>query len=62
MTLLAEIPDNEATKSCVLKPVVPRVLQGPCVEPVEAFCAGVDAKLNIFFTRPKGISKGAIID
>ena len=34
VTMLAETPDPEATRSCMVRPVEPRVIDRPCVEPV----------------------------
>ena len=38
VTLLAEVPDQERVARCVLAPTEPRVLEGPCVKPVEVYC------------------------
>ena len=38
VTLLAETPDQEPGRRCALRPVEPRVLEGPCVEAVAVYC------------------------
>ena len=40
VTMLAETPDSEPTRSCLARPVEPRVLDGPCVEPVAIYYSG----------------------
>ena len=36
--ILAETPDQGPARACRLRPVEPRVLDGPCVEVVDVYC------------------------
>jgi hypothetical protein len=45
VTLLAETPDQEPARACRLRPVEPRVLEGPCVEVVDVYCLDDGARL-----------------
>ena len=49
VTMLAETPDLESARVCRLRPVEPRVLEGPCVETVDVYCLGdgATAKLDL---------------
>ena len=38
--MLAETPDSEPLRSCAARPVEPRVLEGPCVEPIAVYFSG----------------------
>ena len=40
VTMLAETPDLDAVRSCRVRPIEPRVLEGPCVETVSVYCLG----------------------
>ena len=41
ITMLAETPQAEGEKVCLLTSLEPKVLEGPCVEPVSAYCKDV---------------------